>query len=296
MAPGRLAALVVNTRRVYDLARLRRSCERAAAASGWDPPLVLTTTDADPGAGLTRHALEAGAALVLAAGGDGTVSACAQALAGTGVPLAIVPTGSANLTAHALGVPTRTEAALDAGFRGRDRCIDLATADGKPFTAMAGIGLDAAVVGGTPELFKQVAGWPAYAAAATWQLVRRPASFSVQLDDDPPLERRARCVAVGNCGSLPGGFPIMPDARLDDGVLDVAILAPTGPLGWATVACRVVVHSRHDDLQLERHRARRVVIRADADLPRQVDGEVITSASTLTVAVQPRALTVRVPG
>ena len=87
----------------------------------------------------------------------------------------------------------------------------------------------------------------------------------------------------------------MPDARPDDGLLDVVILAPTGPLGWLQVGLRVVSGSRHDDSHLERHRARLVEIHSDAELPRQVDGEVIASGRSLTVVVQPGALLVRVP-
>src|SRR5262249_41830409 len=101
------------------------------------------------GRALTRRAVAAGASLVFAAGGDGTVRACAEALAGTGVPLAIVPLGTANLTARALGVPSQGGRAVEAGFGGRDHTIDLALEEGAGgtwFAAMAGIGLDAAVV------------------------------------------------------------------------------------------------------------------------------------------------------
>ncbi len=292
----RLPVLVVNTARVRDVRRLRLACEQAAKARGWREPLVLTTTPADGGSGMARRALEVGAALVIAAGGDGTVRACAEVVAGTGVPLAIIPAGSANLTATALGLPARADAALSVAFGGRDRRIDLAVADGMTFAAMAGIGLDAAVVGATPRVAKRLAGWSAYAAAAAGQLLRPPATFSVRLDDRDVLIRRARSVTVGNSGALPGGFAIMPDAQLDDGMLDVLILAPAGPLGWASVGYRVLIHDRRDDTRLERYRARTVEIQANADLPRQVDGEMIESARSLTVAVRPGALTVRVPG
>jgi undecaprenyl-diphosphatase len=160
---------------------------------------------------------------------------------------------------------------------------------------MAGIGLDAAVVGATPDAAKRLAGWPAYACAAAVQVLHRGATFTVRLDGDVTLSRRARSVTVGNSGALPGGFPIMPDARLDDGLLDVVILAPTGPLGWAQVGLRVIAGSRHDDSLLERHQARQVEIHADAELPRQVDGELIAPSRSLMVAVRPGALLVRVP-
>jgi diacylglycerol kinase family enzyme len=294
-AEAQLPALVVNVARVHDVRRLRRACERAAAASRWQAPLVLSTTPDDTGVGMTRRALEAGAALVIAAGGDGTVRACAEALADTGVPLAIVPAGSANLTANALGLPARADAALRVGFVGRDRRIDLAAADGMTFAAMAGIGLDAAVVGATPRAAKRLAGWPAYAAAATGQLLGRPATFTVRLDGGELMIRQARSVTVGNSGALPGGFLIMPEARLDDGLLDVLVLAPAGPFGWANVGYRVLIRSGRDDSQLERHRARTVEIHAETDLPRQVDGEIIAPARSMTVAVRPGALQVRVP-
>src|SRR5579859_4648546 len=78
--------------------------------------------------------------------------------------------------------------------------------------------------------------------------------------------------------------------------LPVGILAPASPLGWALVGYRVLTASRHSDRTLERHQARSVEIRAAGDLPREVDGEVISSGRSLTVTVVPGVLTVRVPG
>ncbi|MBO0830878.1 MAG: NAD(+)/NADH kinase [Actinobacteria bacterium] len=306
---GQLPAVVVNGARVQDLARLRRACERAASAAGWQAPMMLPTTGDDSGVGQARAAVEAGAALVVAVGGDGTVRACAQVLAGGPVPLAIIPAGTANLTARALGVPTRLDAALEVAFHGRNRSIDLGNADGQVFVAMAGIGLDAAVVGAAHRLAKRLAGWPAYALAATGQLLRRPVSFTIRLDGGEPLTRQARCVTVGSSGALPGGFAILPDARPDDGRLDVVVLAPAGLLGWADVGYRVALGSRRDDVHLERYQASAVEIRADlpaadssrrpveapAELPRQLDGELIGPARSLSVSVLPGALLVRVP-
>jgi diacylglycerol kinase family enzyme len=292
---ARLPVLVVNVARLHDVVRLRRACEQAAAASGWRPPLVLSTTPSEAGAAQARRALEVGASLVIAAGGDGTVRACAAILAGTPVPLAIVPTGSANLTANALGLPARAEAALQVAFDGRDRQIDLAVADGMTFAAMAGMGLDAAVVAATSGGLKRVGGWTAYAAGATSQVLRPRTTFTVQLNGGERLIRRAHSVTVGNSGALPGGFQIMPAAKLDDGVLDVVILAPAGPVGWANVGYRVLTRSRRDDARMERYRARTIEITAETELPRQVDGEMIAPSRALTVRVRPSALRVRVP-
>jgi len=288
-----LAALVVNGARARRVAGLRDAFTAMAAARGYAAS-VLMTNPADGGEEATRMALADGATVVIAAGGDGTVRACAQVLAGTSVPLAIVPAGSANLTARALGLPGGLAAALAVGFTGTDRPLDLISVDGLACVAMAGIGVDAAVVGATSEQLKRRTGWPAYAAASFRQLLAPPAEFTISLDGGPPLIRRACSVVVGNTGLLPGGFPILPDARPDDGILDVGVLAPAGLAGWVSVGYRAVLASRRDDAQLERFRARTVEVRATGPLPRQVDGEVISPGRDLSACVRPGALRVRV--
>jgi YegS/Rv2252/BmrU family lipid kinase len=285
---------VLNPARVRGAARVAARCAAAAQTAGWEG-VLLETTAGDSGAELARQAAGAGARLVFAVGGDGTVRACAEALAGTMVPLAIVPRGTANLAARALGIPARLDAALACGFSGHERRIDLASADGITFAAMAGLGMDATVVGATPARLKTGAGWLAYAAAGAWHAHGRHTAFAISLDGTL-LEISARSVVVGNAGLLPGGFTLLPAARLDDGLLDVGILAPSSPLGWGVVGYRVLTASRRDDRRLARYRARRVEIHADRDLPRQVDGEVIEPGRSLTVTVLPAALLVRVPG
>lgn len=292
---GRDAVIVVNPARVGDLRRLRLACAKSFAASGWPPPEFLLTTPDDAGAGLTAGAVLAGAALVLAVGGDGTVRACAQSLAGTAVPLAIVPGGAANLTAKALRIPADVAGAIAVGLQGAVRSIDLAEADGMTCIAMTGIGLDAAVVGAAPAVLKRHAGWLSYAAAAVPKLRTGPARFTVTMDGLAPRVIRAQTVAVGNLGLLPGGFTLLPDARMDDGLLDVAVLAPAGLPGWVGIGLRVVASSRRDDRQLQRYQVREVAISADAELPRQVDGELIAPGNSLHVVVRPGALRVMVP-
>jgi diacylglycerol kinase family enzyme len=282
-------------------------CREFAARAGWTAEF-LVTDKAETGVAAARMAARDGADVVVAVGGDGTVRGCAEGLAGTGVPLGIVPHGTANLLARTVGIHAHPRAALatvlDTGGRpgphaapraprSIDRRIDLATADGKPFTAMAGIGLDAAVIGATR--LKHQFGWLAYAMSGAVHLALPPTRFTIRLDGNPPIEREARSVVVGNSGLLPGGFSLLPDARLDDGVLDVGVLAPHGPLGWTRVAARVLTHSHHQDRMLERFQARTVEITAHALLPREVDGEVVEPGQTLSVAVRPGALTIRVP-
>ncbi len=295
-----LVAFVVNRTLLRDPRRFLERCRAAAQDRGW-VSWFGPADAAEDSLALARRAVAAGASLVFAAGGDGTVRACAEALAGSGVPMAIVPLGTANLTARALGVPARSDRAVEAGFGGRDRTIDLGHltraegAGGTCFAAMAGIGLDAAVVAAAGEQLKRRFGWPAYAAAGMRKLTAPPHEFTVRLDDAEPLCRRARSVVVANAGLLPGGFTLLPRARLDDGLLDVGILAPSGAWDWIRLAGRVLARDRRQDRALHQLQARRVLIGADAILPRQVDGEIVAPGRALSVSVCPRALTVRIP-
>ena len=273
-------------------------CGEAAARHGWRAEFLVTEKAEDGVTAASSAALD-GIELVVAVGGDGTVRGCAEGLARTGVPLAIVPHGTANLLARTLRIPGHPRAALGValavtqGTGGVDRTIDLAVADEVPFTAMAGMGLDAAVVAGTR--LKHQFGWLAYAVSGAAHLTLPPSRFSIRLDGGAPVQRTARSVVVGNSGLLPGGFSLLPDARPDDGLLDVGVLAPHGPLGWPRLAARVLARSHHEDGMLERFQARKVEISATAPLPREVDGELVAASHSLTVTVVPSALTVRMP-
>jgi len=310
---------VINGTLAHASGRFVPLCRTAAARAGWRSEFMITAK-ADEGTAAARDAAAGGVDLVVAVGGDGTVRGCAEGLSGTDVPLGVVPLGTGNLLARTLGIPASPKAALSialadpaAGGSGdpdgadgadgadwadraavsEDQRIDLATADGTPFTAMAGMGLDAAVVAATR--LKHHLGWVAYAMAGAAHLALPPVRFTIRLDDGEMIEREARSVVVGNSGLLPGGFTLLPDARIDDGVLDVGVLAPHGPFGWPKVATRVLTHSHHQDRHLERFQARTVEITAHSVLPREVDGEVVEHSRKLSVAVRPGALVVRVP-
>jgi diacylglycerol kinase family enzyme len=290
--PG--VAFVVNGSLVRGGGHLVALCREAAARYGWRAE-VFVTDKAEGGVSAACGAALDGADLVVAVGGDGTVRGCAEGLAGTGVPLGVVPHGTANLLARTLRIPGQPKAALAVALAagGVDQTIDLAVADGVPFTAMAGMGLDAAVVAGTK--LKHQFGWLAYAMSGAVHLALPPVRFTIRLDDGAPFEREARSVVAGNSGLLPGGFSLLPDARLDDGLLDVGVLAPHGPFGWPRLAARVLTHSHRQDRMLERFKARKVEIAAQALLPREVDGELVAAGHALTVAIAPSALTVRMP-
>jgi diacylglycerol kinase family enzyme len=314
-----LVAFVLNRTLIRAPGRFAQRCRAAAEDRGWEPwfapvagtadgPVVASTAAAGSAVAgpvvvstaLVRRVVADGASLVVAAGGDGTVRACAEAVAGTGVPLAVVPLGTANLIARTLGVPARVDRALEVAFGGRDRLIDLGRVTGQAggfaFAAMAGIGLDAAVVEAARPYVKRRLGWVAYAMAAAPRL-RWPASdFTIRLDGAAPLRRRARCVVVANAGLLPGGFTLLPAARLDDGLLDVGVLAPEGGWDWLRLGARVLGGEvRVGGGRVEGGQGRLVEVGADRVLPRQADGEVLAPARVLGVSVTPGALVLRLP-
>ncbi|MYT19707.1 diacylglycerol kinase, partial [Streptomyces sp. SID7760] len=179
--------------------------------------------------------------LVVVCGGDGTVRACADVLAGSGIPLAIVPCGTGNLLARNLGLPSAPAAALEEGLSGQAVGLDVGRLEGDGltptrFVVMAGAGFDAAMVRDASERLKARLGWVAYVVAALRHLRDPRMRLSIRLDGGAPLERRARMVVIGNVGSLQGGLPLLPDARPDSGRLELVLLDPRGPGGWLAAA------------------------------------------------------------
>lgn len=291
--PGR-AAVVINPSKVVDLDHRRREITAALADAGWAPPLWLTTTPEDPGCGQTREAIDAGVDVVLACGGDGTVMAVVTELAGSDVALAVIPSGTGNLLAANLALPTDVTEAVRVATGGIRRRIDVGVLDKHHFTVMAGMGFDAVMLDGTPDRWKARIGWPAYVVSALRHLRERPMRVRIRLDDGPRFNRRARSVIVANVGKLQGGVPLLPDARPDDGCLDVAVLRPGSLAGWALLAWDVLRRRPHPR-RIETFRARRVEVRANRTEAREVDGDVIEPGRDLTVSVRAGALWICVP-
>jgi diacylglycerol kinase (ATP) len=292
----RRAAVVVNPIKVTDVDALQRRVEAFMGSHGWEPPLWLETTAEDPGIGMCRQAVDEGCDVVLVAGGDGTVMAAATAMASSGVPMAILPTGTGNLLARNLDLPINDEdACLRIGIGGRDRAIDVAGVADRKFVVMAGLGFDAAMMRDAPEGLKRAVGWPAYVVSATRHLRGRGMRVTITLDDGTPLQRRVRTVVVGNVGRLQGNFPLLPDARPDDGVLDVVVISIRNVFDWVRVTGRVVRRADVPDRRLERFTAKHVVVEASHPQPRQLDGDVIEPGKVMDIRVEPGALLVRVP-
>lgn len=222
---------------------LRR--ELAAAMRAALPDAAVTwyeTSLQDPGDGAARAALAAGCDVVVAAGGDGTVRAVAQALAGSSTPMAIVPRGTGNLFARNIGVPLGdAKAALARIVAAQPRPMDVgrvAVTDppGIPervFIVMVGFGLDAHMLAETDEQLKSWAGWLAYVEAIGRALSASALlTATVAVDDGAPREVEAHTLMVGNCGTLQAGVQLLPDAAPDDGALDMLVASSQGPMQW----------------------------------------------------------------
>jgi len=294
---GRRAAIIVNPTKIDDVAEQRRAVTAYLTSAGWAEPLWLETTRVDPGRGMAEQAVAAGVDVVFSCGGDGTIMSVLTGLAGTGVPLALLPAGTGNLLARNLELPYQDrDACLRIGLHGVDRKIDVGRIEGAGrFAVMAGIGYDAALVTGAPERLKQRFGWPAYIVPGLRHFFDKRMPVTLRLDDDEPVALRARAVIVGNVGRLQAGVRLMPEASPDDGLLDVLVLAPKTLADWFKLAWHVITRRPGPTPRAQRFRGRRVEITADRPYPRQADGDGLDPGDSLVVEVEPQALVVRVP-
>jgi diacylglycerol kinase (ATP) len=306
MAPDerpRRAAVVVNPTKVDDVGALRELVTTTMVGAGWVCPLWFETTADDPGYAMTQEALREGVALVLVCGGDGTVRAVVTVLAGSGTPLALIPAGTGNLLARNFGLPVDDlEAALEVALTGDDRPIDVgrieATSRGgreERFATMAGVGFDAEIMRDAPEQLKTRVGWPAYILSGARNLRGSSMTVQVRIDDGEPIRARARMIVVANVATLPGGMTLLPDARPDDGVLDVAIIISHNLMDWFRVWTRVITHRANVDQRYTTHQGKRIRIGMRSAQPRQMDGDLIEKGNQLTVQIEAAALLLRVP-
>ena len=297
---GRRAAVVLNPAKVGPVEEFKARVRLVAEEQGWSEPLWFETTVEDPGYGQALAALEAEVDLIVAAGGDGTVRAVCEEAARTGVAVAIVPHGTGNLLARNLGVPLNTRDALEVAFGGQDKAIDLATfrtdsGVDTVFLVMAGLGMDAMIMTGVDDTLKSKVGWAAYFVSGVKALRFPGMRVEITVDDGEPRRFRARTVVIGNVGFLQAGIPLLPEAQIDDGELDVVVLAPKRFLGWLGIVWRVVARNKRTNDRLDRFTGRRVQVRATSPTPMQLDGDPVGEGCEITAEVHPGVLLVRVP-
>jgi YegS/Rv2252/BmrU family lipid kinase len=298
---GRYLAVVLNPVKVEDPIGFRQAVERQARAAGWSSPAWHFTTPEDPGKAMAREALGNGADLVIVCGGDGTVRTVCAELAGTGVPVGVVPAGTGNMLARNLDLPMHLGSAIDIALNGQNRAIDLVRVSGdglrpdETFLVMAGMGLDAAVMAAVDDAAKARVGWMAYWLAGFRNRMYPPIRVEISVDGGEWVKRRAKTVVVGNVGLLRGGIHLMPEATIDDGVLDVAVVHPRGLWSWIRVLARARFKDRREGEEIRRMRGQTVTLRVAHDAPRQIDGDSVGPGRELHCECLHGQLLVRVP-
>lgn len=266
---------------------------------GWEVDCAPTQAAGDA-ARIARDAVAGGYDLVIGAGGDGTLNELTQGLAGTKVPLAILPAGTTNVLARELGFPLSVSKALEIIPTGVPKAIDLGIANGRYFLFVVGAGFDALVNETTPREFKRVAGFLAFFTNVFKTVVtHKPFPLRIQLRDVNGRERRLRRIAhqvvVTNTELYGTGFRIAPGARFDDGQLELMVIrgARKREFFWRT--SRLMLWPFYDKKSdVDYVPVTNVTIRSRKPMPVQIDGEHY-GTTPVEIGIRPLALNLWLP-
>ncbi len=274
------------------------------------------TSKDDPGQGVAKDAIAAGADLLIVAGGDGTVRAVAEHLADSNadVELGIVPLGTGNLLARNLEVPINDVPAafvraLDADTRQVDVGwveVDLETGTERHgFVVLIGFGIDAHMIAETNDDLKDKAGWLAYVESLGRALqASEVVPFHITKDDEPGRDEQGHTLLIANCGTLQGGLTLLPDADPSDGELDYLVLSAEGFGEWAGTLKTMMwdnglkrLMGKSDEVTttdaVNLGRATKLQVTLPEARAFEIDGEEIGETKAFTVTIQPSAIRVR---
>ena len=254
---------------------------------------ILLTAASGHAYDLARQAVLAGAGLVIAWGGDGTINEVGRALAFSETAIGIVPAGSGNGLARELGIPVSPGKALAHALSRPVRLIDAAEIEGHLCFNVAGIGLDARVAERVSRSHHAHGGLRRYIAASVGELLTgTPTRVTIRTGGDV-LERSVLFVAVANARQYGYGVTIAPMARIDDGELDLVVIEDRGLAGNLTRFPSLLTGSLHHRSGVLVRRVREVTVTAAQPMAFHVDGEPGVGGVALSVRVRPGALRVR---
>lgn len=281
--------------------RASRGLKLAAArlrAGGLDTEIVFTR-EAGHGDELAQAAIDGGAEIIIAHGGDGTIMDIAPAMERTGRPLGILPAGTGNRLADNLGIAWEPEAAARVILEGRTRNIDLGemiTQQGnRHFAVAAGCGFDAEIMHRTSRKTKKTFGIGAYLANGIPVAMNMPRSHLRVEADGAVIEREAVSVIIANCGEiLPSGRKFAEQIQLDDGALDVFVLDALNFAAALRVTWLLARGQALGDPRVSMLRGSDIRVIAEPVHAAQADGDPWGS-TPLTARVLPRALCVYAP-
>lgn len=281
-----------------DVARTQRlaHASRRLLALGHAPVRAFETQRPGDGRAAAARAVADGVDVVIAWGGDGTINEVASALVGTSTALGIVPGGSGNGLARALGLPLGIDAALTTAVHGSTMAIDVGTADSTPYFNIAGFGIDAAIAARFNRMGGLRRGLVTYMRACVAELgAYAPSRFRVSLDGRDWFAGHAHTVAVANGQQYGHGARIAPHARLDDGWLDVVVVPDI--TRWRVVrhGWRLFAGSIDRVPGVRCGRARQVEVVPEGTCLLHLDGETQQVTHGMSLGIRPRALRVRVP-
>ena len=274
------------------LPELRRVLE----AEGVADPFWVEVPKSKKAPAQVQRALDDGAELVFAWGGDGMVQRCVEVLAGSGARLAIIPAGTANLFASNLGIPQDIEEAVAVGLRGDRHEFDVGRFNGERFAVMAGAGFDAAMIRDSGDGgLKERIGRAAYVWSGSENLRSKPFRATIEVDGAEWYKGEATCILLGNVGKLVGGVEVFEDARPDDGKLEVGVVTADGVLDWSRMMGRAVAGSLGDSPFTQTTKARDVKVKLSRKVLYELDGGDRTKVKSFKVKIEPRAISVCVP-
>ncbi len=241
------------------------------------------------------EAVAEGADLIFVWGGDGTVQKCIDTLAGSGVPIAILPAGTGNLLARNIGVPLNLAKAVAVGLHGERRVIDTGTVNGEHFSIMAGAGLDALAMKDADKGLKDRVGRVAYLWTGARNLKSSPVKVKVDVEGRRFFSGKMTCVLIGNLGEVMAGVEVFDDCSAEDGILEIGVVNAKTRTQWVRTFGRVVAGRADKSPFVVTTRGKRITIRFNHAIPYELDGSVRKPAKKLRIRVSPLSTTLCVP-